>query len=630
VLLVARDLSRSFGARTLFAGVSLSVRDGERIGLIGPNGAGKSTFLRILAGDEEPDAGTLSGPRGRRAVYVAQHDRFIEDATPRRLVTDAAHCGGTGAVADLHDAEVLAAMLLGRAGFTGDRIEVPVCELSGGWRKRLAIVAAIARAGGEPDLLLLDEPTNHLDLEGIRWLEELVRRPPRRSGTGASVVVTHDRRFLQNAATRIVELSPAYPGGVLSVDGDYEEFLRRREEFLDAQSRAEQSLANEVRRDHAWLSRGVQARRTKAKGRIEESAARAEHLSVLRQRNSVGATNARLDFTSDARRTRRLILAQGVTKAMGGRRLFSGLNLELGRGDCIGLLGPNGSGKTTLIRVLTGELAPDGGTLRTADPPPRVVVFSQHRAEIPPSTLLRDALCPPGDHVRFQGQSLHVTAWARRLLFRDEQLVQSVGMLSGGELARVHVARLMLETADVLVLDEPTNDLDIPSLEVLEEAIESFPGAVVLVTHDRAMLDRLATEILLLSGRGDGQVTIFASLDQALRAAAEEEAEAESRSKPERERKSTRGDSGGVSEKTPLGRRRLTFSEQREFDGLEARIMQAEESVVQAAARLEDPALASSHARMTEACRALERAQTEVTALYERWQQLEHKMTASG
>jgi len=598
------------------------VREGERIGLIGPNGAGKSTFLRILAGDDEPDGGTLSGPRGRRAVYVAQHDRFADGATPRQVVVDAAHGEGAGAIADRHDAEALAAMLLGRAGFESERFEVAVAELSGGWRKRLAIVAALAKAGGEPDLLLLDEPTNHLDLEGIRWLEELIRRQPIRSAAGASIVVTHDRAFLQNVATRIVEMSPAYPGGVLSVDGDYAEFLRRREEFLDGQTRAEQTLANEVRRDNAWLARGVQARRTKAKGRIEESAERAAHLSTLRQRNSVGASGARLDFTSDARRTRRLIIAEGIAKSMGGRRLFSGLDIELGPGDRLGLLGPNGSGKTTLIRVLSGEMSPDAGSIRTAEPPPRVVVFSQHRAEIPPTTLLRDALCPPGDHVRFQGQTMHVTAWARRLLFRDEQLVQSVGMLSGGELARVHVARLMLETADVLVLDEPTNDLDIPTLEILEEAIESFPGAVILVTHDRAMLERLATEIVLLSGRGD--VRSFASLDQALRA----EADAEERARLDRGRevKPRRSGAAEPAAKVPPGRKRLTFNEQREFDGLEARITQAEERLAGATRRLEDPGLISSHLRMTEACRELELAQAEVAALYDRWQQLEHKM----
>lgn len=629
MLLAARNLSKSFAARELFHGVHLSVDDGERIGLIGPNGSGKSTLLRILAGEEEPDEGDLASPRGMRAVYVPQHDRFAEGASVRSAVVSAAHQGGTGPLHDLHEAETIAAMLLSRAEFDEARFDVPVAELSGGWRKRLAIAAALAKAGGEPDLVLLDEPTNHLDLEGIRWLEKLLRRPSLRGAGFASIVVTHDRAFLESVPTRIVELSPAYPGGTLSVDGNYREFLRRREEFLETQARAEETLANEVRRDNVWLERGVQARRTKAKGRIEDSAERARALEELRTRNSVGAAKAAVEFSSDGRRTRRLLVAHGLAKSLGGRKLFAGVDLELGPGDCLGLLGPNGSGKTTLIRVLTGELAPDTGTIRRADPPPRVVVFSQHRSEIPPTTLLRDALSPCGQQVDFQGRTMHVTAWARRLLFRDEQLVQSVGLLSGGELARVHIARLMVAPADILVLDEPTNDLDIPTLEILEEAIESFPGAVVLVTHDRAMLGRLATEVLLLSGRGDGRTKMFASVDQALAAEAEAEAEDAAR-RVERAPPSRSSAVAQPRNVPPPGRRRLTFNEQREYDGLEARIHEAEGAVSTASARLDDPALSANHARLAEACRALEAAQAEVAGLYERWEFLERKMSGSA
>jgi ATP-binding cassette subfamily F protein uup len=520
---------------------------------------------------------------------------------------------------DRHEGEVLAEMILSRLGFTSGFAETQAGKLSGGWRKRLAIARGLASAGGEPDLLLLDEPTNHLDLEGIAWLEEFVKRPTVSSPAFAAVFVTHDRVFLENVATRVMELSPAYPQGAFVVEGNYSEFVRRREEFLSAQARAEQAIAGQVRRDLAWLGRGPQGRQTKAKGRIDASYARIDELAELKARNTAAAgAGARVEFDATGRRTRKLIAAKGVSKSFGGRVLFRGVDVSLGVGDCLGLLGVNGSGKTTLIRVITGELAPDEGSVERSDPPPRVVVFSQHRREFPPTTRLREALCPVSDQVRYRGQPMHVTAWSRRFLFRDEQLEQPVSSLSGGELARIHIARVMLEPADVLVLDEPTNDLDIPTLETLEEAMEEFPGAVILVTHDRAMLGRLATRVLALDGEGGARM--FASLEQAL-----DDTERRERERAAEARKSAAPGPPEASVR-PAPRKKLGYLEQREYDTMEARIGEAEAKAAAAEARLSDPAVMADRAAMAKACDELGAAQRAVAALYARWEELEAKL----
>jgi len=656
VLLHAESISKSHGLRTLFHDVCFSIDARERVGLIGPNGAGKSTLLRLLAREEIPDAGSLRGPRNVRAVYVPQQEVFPSGGTVRSVVLDAA-LSDPNLHGDEHEAEVITGIVLSRLGFDEASQDRVATALSGGWQKRLALARGLASCGGEPDLLLLDEPTNHLDLQGIRWLEEFLRRPPIGNNAMASIFVTHDRAFLEGVATRVVELSSAYPQGTFEVDGNYSEFLRRKAEFLEGQSRAEQTLANEVRADLKWLARGPQARRTKAKSRILSSGERMGELADLSSRNAAArSSGARVDFAASGRRTRKLIAATGISKSMGGKPLFRDLELELGPGDCIGLLGANGSGKTTLIRVLTGELAADTGTIKRADPAPRVVIFRQDRKDIPGGTTLREAMVPGGELVRFRDQPMHITAWARRFLFRDVQLDQPISALSGGELARVHIARIMLEPADVLVLDEPTNDLDIPTLEVLEEAIESFPGAVILVTHDRAMLERLAGEIVFLDGVGNAHR--LASLEQALAAegiaarhaqqlersqrSGKNEALAKSneRAQPKAQPKAqpdTQPETGSMPSTTSASRastgttpptaprRKLSFNEQREFDAIEGKILTAEEVVKKAEHRVNDPAVMADHTAMTKACRDLEAAHTAVAVLYARWAELDGK-----
>lgn len=629
LLLVASNISKSHGLRELFHGVALSAEEGERIALIGPNGAGKSTLLRILAQRETPDEGSVQLGRGAQVVYVPQHDVFPAQVTALDVCSTFA-LQAASVHGDVHDAQSLATMLLGRFGFDDARMEQHAEALSGGWKKRLSVACAMASAGGTPDLLLLDEPTNHLDVAGLRWLERMLLRGAPDARAGACILVTHDRVLLQSVATRVVELSPAYPKGTLQVEGDYREFIRRRDEFLAGQARAEEVLANEVRVDDAWLARGPQARRTKAKFRIDDSADRRAELGALSARNAAAsAGGAAVDFSATGRRTRKLIVAKGVAKSMGGRLLFRDVELELAPGSRVGLMGPNGSGKTTLLRVLTGALTPDAGSVVIADPAPRTVVLTQQRQELPPTTLLREAIGPPGDMVLFRDKQLHITGWSRRFLFRDEQLLQPLSSLSGGELARAHLARMMLEAADVLVLDEPTNDLDISTLEVLEESIESFPGAVLLVTHDRAMLERVATEIVVL-GQPAGGVRQVASVKQALSALDEAEQTADRlqsasvQTKAEH-REGASSEALQSSDSAASARKRLGYMEQREFDSMEARIGEAESVAHAAEARVNDPKVMADHKAMAAACKQLEDAQAAVSKLYARWAELEAK-----
>ena len=598
LLLNCQSIGKSFGSRPLFANVTMTIDSGERLGLIGPNGSGKSTLLKILAGLETTDTGEVGARRNLHAGYVAQQDVFAEGATPLSAVAEA-----LGPIDhDHHERETHAAVVLAKVGF--DDVEQPVDTLSGGWRKRLSIARQLAR---EPDLLLLDEPTNHLDLEGIEWLESLLDDAP-----FGAVIVTHDRYFLEEATTRIVELSRAYPDGTLDINGPYSEFLRRREEFMAAQAHQQQALSSKVRQDIAWLSRGAKARRTKAKGRIDDSAQRMQQLAELKQRNAPQRA-AGIDFNATGRQTRKLLTATGISKSLGDRTLFRNLDIMLSPGTRLGLIGANGSGKTTLIRVLTGELTPDTGEIKQADNL-RVVTFTQQREQLDRTVSLREALCPISDVIYYHDRAIHVATWAQKFLFRAEQLNVPVSSLSGGEQARILIAALMREPADVLVLDEPTNDLDIPTLEVLEQSLDEFPGAVVLVTHDRFMLDRLSTEVLALDGEGGARP--FASYSQWVDVKERELA-------ANQEPKKSKPAAAPAPERDKPKVKKLTYDEQRELGKMESRIESAESKVQTLQQKMNDPDTLADHARLTELCHQMDAAQAEVAALYARWEELE-------
>lgn len=601
-LLNCDTVTKSHGLHPLFRGITLGVSEGERLGLIGPNGAGKSTLLRILAGEELPDDGEVVTRRGLRLSYVPQREDFPVDSTVASVLLAALD----GSPLDAHERLVQVNTMCSRMDFADPT--QPAHALSGGWQKRLALARALIT---EPEVLLLDEPTNHLDLEGILWLEKLLLAAP-----FAWVMVSHDRYLLERTASRVVELSRAYPAGFFTSNGNYSDFLFAREDFLQGQQSQQQALQSMARREAAWLQRGARARTTKAKGRIEDAEQLFATLAETQERNAQGRT-VQIDFTASGRRTKKLLTVRGLQKSLGGRTLLRGLDLELTAGMRLGLLGENGSGKTTLLRLLSGQLEPDSGTLWQADDL-RIVYFEQHRQTLDPQLTLREALSPIGDQVDYRGQSVHVTAWAKRFLFSPEQLPMPVAELSGGERARIHIAHLMCLPADVLILDEPTNDLDIPSLEVLEASLADFPGTLVLVTHDRYMLDRLCTELLALDG--DGTAMPYTEYAQWERAEAEREAALRAAAKPAAK---------SVARPTAAKpTKKLTWREERELETIEATILAAEAEVEAALTAMQDPAILTDHQRLHEWSEKHHAAEGHVTTLYTRWQELEAKANA--
>src|ERR1019366_7452649 len=623
-ILNAQNVTKQFGATPLFLNISLTVEDGDRIGLIGPNGAGKSTLLAVLAGQAEPDSGELAVRKRARAAYVPQDSRFAPGLSIRQVLEramSAVHVNEAEREGRLRE-------LAGRTGFVS--LDDEAAALSGGWRKRLAIAEALV---GEPEVMLLDGPPNHRDLAGIEWLEELLT-----SSSFAAVTVSHDRYFLESTSSQIVELNRVYAEGLLRVKGNFSRFLEEKQAYLESQNRQQESLRNVVRTEIEWLRRGPKARTTKSKARIDTANAMIGQLAAMDSRTST--SSAGIDFAASQRKTKRLVEFDGVAcdvpasefeedsgaKPMESRRLFTGLNFILTAGSKVGLVGPNGSGKTTLLRLLRGEIEPAEGAIRRAEAL-RLVYFSQMR-ELDDSVTLRRALAPEGDAVIHQGRTVHVASWAARFLFTGEQLNQPVRNLSGGERARVLIAKLMLEPADVLLLDEPTNDLDIPTLEILEENLLEFPGALVLVTHDRYLLNRVASTVLGLDGRGHtGRFADYAQWEDWLAGQDDLAQDLDQQDKSRRRSDGSSPTQRTAAEPAPSAgsRKKLSYLEAREFAAIEQRVEISDTSLAAAHARVEHPEIATDAAALQEALLELDAAQHENDTLYARWAELTEK-----
>jgi len=609
-ILNAQGVSKRFGATPLFEKISFAVNEGDRIGLIGPNGAGKSTLLAVLAGEVEPDSGEVSVRRRARIGYVRQISEYAAGLTVRSVMEAALERASVPA----NEREQRLRETLGRAGFADDgtdtsiRMDAEAASLSGGWRKRLAIAEAMVT---EPDVLLLDEPTNHLDLEGIEWLEGVLR-----SARFACVVVSHDRYFLENVASEVVELSRLYAEGVLRVRGTYSKFLEGRELYLEAQSKMQEGLRNRVKTEIEWLRRGPKARATKAKARIDNAHELIGKLADVDSRTRT--SSAGIEFNATDRQTKRLIEFEDVSISLGGREIVGGVSFSVTNGMKLGLVGPNGSGKTTILRAMSGEIPATKGLIKRANGL-RIVYFSQLR-EIDPTLTLRRALAPDSDAVVYQDRVVHVASYAAKFLFTGDQLNQPVERLSGGERGRVLIARLMLQPADVLMLDEPTNDLDIPTLEILEEALLEFKGALVLVTHDRYMLDRVSNIVLGLDGHAHARV--FADYSQWEEWKGVEQGYVANQ---QAAANSSQRASTASATSTTSSKKKLSYLEQREFDAIEDRVDKADARMAAAHDRLEDSTVVTNPTALTEALAEMEAAQAEHDAVYQRWAELTEK-----
>jgi ATP-binding cassette subfamily F protein uup len=639
-LLRAANVQLAFGSRTVFEGLTFTIEEGERVGLVGVNGSGKSSLMKILAGVSRADAGELQLRRGARVTYLPQEPLFPEGATVaselsvsqgplkealaahaelgRKLESTPAEAHGKlleqfSALSDRieqlggWDTEHHAKMLLDRLGVKDwDR---PVAQLSGGLRKRVAIARALLT---RPDLLMLDEPTNHLDADTVDWLEEELDKLP-----GALLLVTHDRYFLDGLVDRMVEIQPGE--GVISYPGNYEAYVEQKlvaqENATVAQHKRERWISQEV----AWLRRGPEARRTKSKARIDRAR------KLMAEKGFERPKVAGLQVLAAPRLGHTVIEAEGIQKSFGERHVLKGVDFRLQRGERVGLVGPNGVGKTTFLRVLLGELQPDEGKL-VIGKNTKVAYYDQTRASLDPDQTVYEAASHGEDWVELGGNKIALRDYLDDLLFPVPMQRQKVAALSGGERNRLLLARLFLEGANVLVLDEPTNDLDIVTLNVLEGLLLSFTGSVLLVTHDRYFLDKAATSILAFEG--DGRVTRYEGNYEMYRRlkAQSEAAKATPAAAPKKE---SPAPSQVEAPKQARKGGKLSYKDQRELDGMEAAIEVAESRKAELEGKLADPTVYSSTAKVQELHRELEAASKEVDRLYGRWQELQNLVSGA-
>lgn len=592
VLLGAHSLSKSFGTQILFAGITFTIVQGDRIGLIGPNGNGKTTLFKILMGIESPDEGSLSRRQGLRVGYASQSPEFPAVPLEDLLVADALP-------GDELELLTRARILLGKAQFVDFRQQAST--LSGGWKKRFDIVRAYMK---EPDLLLLDEPTNHLDLEGIIWLEKFLQREQ-----VTYIIISHDRYFLENVANKVIELNRCFPQGLFISKGNMSLFMEHKKLFLEGQLQKERELASAVKEEMDWLRRSPKARTTKSQSRVQRAYDLMEEFSEVKKRNKTQKVD--IEFVASQRETRKLIVAKNVSKSLGDRELFKGVDVTLSPGSRLGVVGKNGTGKTTFLKVLARILTPDMGTIKYAEDL-RLVYFDQHREHLPSHITLKEALAPTSDMVNYRGQLIHVNGWAKKFLFSPDRLSLPVGRLSGGERARILIARLMLEPADVLFLDEPTNDLDIPTLEIIEESLLEFEGAVVLISHDRCLMDRVCTQILGL-GEGNEQ-QLFADYaqweDLCLKSSGKKEI--------------------AIKEPPPVKTipqappkvKKLSFKEQKELEEMDSAVLSLEAEIEVLHQRITDYESSAESKKAMEVYALLGQSQQRLESLYARWQEL--------
>ncbi len=618
-------VTSAFGHVPLLDDAAMQVEAGERIAIIGRNGTGKSTLLRILSGELTPDAGAVWRQPGATSARLDQDVPLDSPGTVFDAVAD-----GLGDLRDLvqtyHHAAVAVAedatparlAALGAAqhelekhgGWSVEQrvetvlshlnlpVDVPVLSLSGGWRRRVLLARALVTS---PSLLLLDEPTNHLDIEAIEWLEAFLLEY-----AGAVVFVTHDRAFLQRVATRIVELDR---GQLTSWPGDYTTFVAKKDAWLANEETARAAFDKKLAQEEAWLRRGVKARRTRDEGRVR---------ALMRMRDERRARrdqpgSVRIQIDAGERTGQMVFEAEGISKSYGGAPVVRDLSVRIMRKDRVGLIGPNGAGKTTLLRMLVGELEPDSGEVRRGANV-QIAYFDQQREQLDPDRTVVATLSDGNDTVTVGGVARHVFGYLEDFLFPPERARSQVKTLSGGERNRLLLARLLTRPANVLVLDEPTNDLDIETLELLEARLAEYPGTLLIVSHDRRFLDNVVTSTLVFEGGGVVREYVGGYEDWARQRAAPAPQVQKATPAPAAPRPRTTRPA------------RLSFNEQREFQGLPDRIAALEQEQAQLQTRVAGPEFYKEGAEAIKATlRRVEEARTELDQAYARWDELDSR-----
>ena len=593
-LLSLQDVCLGYGGAPLLDHVTLNIERGERACLVGRNGTGKSSLLRLLAGEIEPDSGVVLRQSGLRVAYLPQEVPAGLSGGVRELVES-----GLRADSDAEDWDraTAAETALSRLGLDGDlRFET----LSGGMKRRTLLARALA---SEPDVLLLDEPTNHLDIEAIEWMESFLQ-----SRVETLLFVTHDRSFLRRLAQRIIDLDR---GQLAGWDCDYDTFLRRKQQLLDDEAVTWGRMGRELAKEEAWLRKGVRARRTRNEGRVRALEDLRATFSCRRQEQGT----SRISLQSAERSGALVLKTENLTFAYpGAPPLVQGLDLRILRGERIGIIGPNGSGKTTLLRLLTQNLTPNAGAVHFGTRL-QIAYFDQLRSTLDPEKSVAENIAGERDTVIVNGQPRHIYAYLQDFLFDPERARTPVRVLSGGERNRLLLARHFLEPSNVLAMDEPTNDLDVETLELLEEQLAQYPGTLLLVSHDRTFLNNVVTSTLVMEGQGQ-VVQIAGGYDEWVA----------QRQTPRLANDDANSDAVAAvpSPPPPQAKPRLGFNEKRELASISDRIVRLEEEQRKLEASLHDPLVYKQPANQAAAWRArLAQVHAEIEQLFERWAELE-------
>lgn len=628
-LLSLQNIRLAFGGPELLEGVSLQVEPGERVCLIGRNGAGKSTLLKIISGEICPDAGEIVLTQGLKIAYLSQEVPQELSGTVFEVAADGLGCmvdliseyhsvsnrlalqGGTDIIAEL---EQIQHRLESSGGWQlQQRVEsvlsrlsldpdAPVTELSGGYKRRVLLAKALV---SEPDLLLLDEPTNHLDIGSIKWLEEFLL-----AFRGSLLFITHDRRFLKALATRIIELDR---GRITDWPGNYETYLKRRQSELDAEATHDALFDKKLVKEEAWIRQGIKARRTRNEGRV--TALKEMRKERLARRERTGTAEMSLN---EAEKTGKLVIeAVGIGCIYGDRPLIRDFSTTIVRGDKIGIIGPNGSGKTTLLSILLGSMEPSSGSVRWGANL-NIAYFDQHRAQLIDDKSVMDNVGDGYEHVTINGKTRHIIGYLEDFLFSPARARSPVKVLSGGERNRALLAKLFTKPFNVLVMDEPTNDLDMDTLELLENLLMEYEGTVLLVSHDREFLNNIATSTIVFEG--DGRLVEYVGgYDDWLRqccSAIPTQADKPAKTKPHRHQRERS--------------RTLNFKEKKELDALPALIENIEAERNGLYEHLADPDFYRQDGSRIPAAKArIEELEKEISAAYERWDVLESIVQSS-
>ena len=596
-------VSLSFGLKPLLDDVALQIRKGERVCLLGRNGEGKSSLLQLITRQIAPDSGEVWVRPGSRVASLAQEVSAASDARVRDVVMSgfpsvAAHADWQ---AELQADQVIARLQLDEAA--------PMSALSGGWRRRVMLGRALVAA---PDLLLLDEPTNHLDIDAIGWLEDMMQ-----DFNGALLFVSHDRAFVRRLATRIVELDR---GRLRPWPGNYDDYVLQKRAALEVEAKHAALFDKKLAQEEVWIRKGIEARRTRNEGRVR--ALKQLRIQRSERRERIGQVEIR---AQDAAQSGKLVFeANRVSHGFGGSPIMADFSARIMRGDRIGIIGPNGCGKTTLIKLLVGELEPDSGEIRRGTGL-AVAYFDQQREQLDPAASIMDNVTGgSGDTVTIDGQPRHVSGYLRDFLFPPERLRAPVSMLSGGERNRLLLARLFARPSNLLVMDEPTNDLDAETLDLLEEMVANYAGTLLLVSHDRAFLDNVVTSTLVFEGGAQVSEYVGGYSDwQRQRASSAASAPSAAPAMPVTATPVTSAQAPAASAPRPKARR-LSYKDQRELAALPGKIHALEAEQLELQTAIADPALFKSDAaRATAALQRLQALTVELENAYSRWDELE-------